>query len=481
MIFSIRLRIPFFITGSVLMCWIGVFLVWSYLLGENAIANETERVRGQSAELQSLLERAIWNGDWSMVELLIAERSTYPDLEFIVLTDSSHKVLAASRLEWRGSDLKDLGLEPQTNAKNQIQQNDKKLRISIPIRIPIAGIKNLASYQDGYLIIQSRLDSILNKSKHASMNLFWLFFAFLLLISLGVSILLDRLLVKRIHSLTQAIDLYRARPCKETLPPFTPQGDELARLQRTLCRLTRASLHYHNEQDQRQREMTHLLRVVSHDFRAPLLNLHGFANEVAELMKTPDSEDRDQDLAYTLRAIHSNVNRLDALLGGLIEYMKLGKTVMDIKPLQLQNCIEQVRLVFKHQLQELNAELVIQTIPMCLADLQSISQVFSNLIDNSIKYRRIDVPLRIRIYGWREGESVYIEFEDNGIGISEEKREEAFEMFRRLHENNVQGEGLGLALVRNVMYRMNGTIQIVEGAPDAGTVFRLSLPSADVG
>lgn len=480
MIFSIRLRIPLIITGSVLMCWIGVFVVWNNLVGKNAVANETELVRGQSAELQSLLERAIWNGDWSMVELLIAERSTYPDLEFVVLADSSHKILAASRLEWRGNNLKDVGIPTQTNEKDQIQQSNTKLLMSFPIRIPIAGTKNLASYQDGHLLIQCRLDAVLAKSKHASMNLFWLFFAFLLIISLGISILFDRLLVKRIHSLTQAIDLYRAHPSKETLPPFTPQGDELARLQRTLCRLTRASLHHHCEQDQRQREMTHLLRVVSHDFRAPLLNLHGFANEVAELMKTPDSNDRDQDLAYTLRAIHSNVNRLDALLGGLIEYMKLGKTIMDIKPLQLQNCIEQVRLVFKHQIQELNAELVVQTIPMCLADLQSISQVFSNLIDNSIKYRSLDVPLRIRIYGWRDGESVYIEFEDNGIGIPETKREEAFEMFRRLHENKVQGEGLGLALVRNVMSRMNGAIQIVEGAPGAGTVFRLSLPSAEV-
>jgi signal transduction histidine kinase len=112
----------------------------------------------------------------------------------------------------------------------------------------------------------------------------------------------------------------------------------------------------------------------------------------------------------------------------------------------------------------------------CRGDRQQLSQVFSNLIDNAIKYRDKDRPLIISISSRAEGQRVIYTVADNGIGISAENIDKVWELFRRLEiDDTVQGEGLGLTIARRIVERHNGRIW-VESEEHSGSRFHVELP-----
>ena len=115
----------------------------------------------------------------------------------------------------------------------------------------------------------------------------------------------------------------------------------------------------------------------------------------------------------------------------------------------------------------------------CRADRAALEQIFSNLIDNAIKYRDPARPAELRIEGFvRDGRSHY-SFADRGIGIPPEAHERIFNPFRRHAPAGVPGDGLGLAILGRLLARMNGRIS-VESDVGSGSVFQVSLPTVQV-
>jgi signal transduction histidine kinase len=239
-------------------------------------------------------------------------------------------------------------------------------------------------------------------------------------------------------------------------------------------------------------ELEQVINVTSHDLRSPLVNIHGFsrelehlAGEAATLSESPEipphlaeklrpilSEQVPEALSFILRG----ASRMDRLIKGLLRLSRLGRAALEIKPLDMNLLLSEVTGVFSYQLQKSGASIEIGPLPPCLGDEVQVNQVFSNLLDNALKYLDPSRPGVIRVSGREEdGRAIYC-VEDNGIGIDPDYFDRIFEIFHRLDPRAGTGDGLGLTTVRKILDRQNGAIS-VQSPPGAGCLFTVSLPS----
>jgi len=238
----------------------------------------------------------------------------------------------------------------------------------------------------------------------------------------------------------------------------------------------------------KNKELETVVYVVSHDLRSPLLNVQGFGNaliracgQLKEKFKsTEDVEVRnlfETDIPRALRFIEAGVAKMDMLLSGFLRFSRLGRVVLQIQTIRMNKLVSGAALALKFQTEEAGAELAVGDLPDCKGDPTLIGQVFSNLIDNALKYRAPGRPCRISITGRVEiGQAVY-RVEDNGIGIAAEHQPKVFELFHRLDPKKTQGEGLGLSIAQRALERQQGRIW-VESTPGKGTRFFIALPAA---
>lgn len=239
-------------------------------------------------------------------------------------------------------------------------------------------------------------------------------------------------------------------------------------------------------------EMEDVMSVTSHDLRSPLVNIHGFSRELKHLIKEvaslsgspeipPAVADKirplvNKEIPESLDFILRGASKMDRLLKGLLQLSRLGRAALQIEVLDMDRILSEIGGVMEFQTRELKARLECAPLPPCLGDEGQVNQVFSNLIDNALKY--LDPGRRgvIRVSGTAEnGQTVY-RVEDNGIGIDPDHYDKIFQIFQRLELRGVQGDGLGLTAVRRILERQNGRIW-VESTPGEGCVFSVSLPS----
>ena len=130
----------------------------------------------------------------------------------------------------------------------------------------------------------------------------------------------------------------------------------------------------------------------------------------------------------------------------------------------------------KRLVDERGAEILIEApLPELVSDRLAVEQVFSNLIENALKYLKPGRPGRVVVRGREVGPVRVFEIEDNGRGVDPKDSERIFDLFRRAGAQDQPGEGIGLAHVRALTYRLGGQVA-VESALDQGATFRLSLP-----
>lgn len=249
------------------------------------------------------------------------------------------------------------------------------------------------------------------------------------------------------------------------------------------------------ELESMNKELESIVYVASHDLRSPLVNIQGFSrkldkacNEINSLLKSADlpeeltlSFDRIMQgpILRSLHYITHSVTKMDTLLGGLLRLSRLGRKALDIKPLDMNLLVNEVAHSTAYQLQKSGGIMDRQPLQPCIGDVVQINQVFSNLIDNSIKYRTPERPLLIKVSSRQDGANVVYCIEDNGIGIPEAQQHKIWEIFHRLNpDSEAEGEGLGLTMVRHILDRCNGKVW-VESEPGRGSSFFVSLPSAE--
>jgi len=243
------------------------------------------------------------------------------------------------------------------------------------------------------------------------------------------------------------------------------------------------------ELEEKNKDLESVVYIVSHDLRAPLVNVQGFGRQleracgkIFEVASKSDAAllaELKQPLEVTipqaLRFIQAGVTKMDALLEGFLRFSRLGRVALSFKPLDMNAMLVSIVEALQFQIDQVRAEVTIDPLPKCVGDSTQTNQVFSNLIDNAIKYRDPKRPLTIHISGCvRDGRAVY-SVKDNGIGIAPEHQPKVFEIFHRLDPKSTPGEGLGLTIAQRILERQNGKLWVESGA-GIGSTFFVSMP-----
>ena len=233
--------------------------------------------------------------------------------------------------------------------------------------------------------------------------------------------------------------------------------------------------------------------TVSHDLRAPLVNIKGFTGElrltledvqaaIEPLLSQLDEPQRQiinsafqQDIPEATHFIDTSVNRMDSLVNAILKLSRLGRKDLDFEPVEMEPLVKNVLKSLAHQIEQKQVQIQLDTLPTVVADHTAMEQVLGNILNNAVVYLNSNRPGRIEISGQRHFNETLFQIRDNGRGIAESDRHKIFELFRRAGKQDVPGEGMGLAYVRTLVRRHGGRIWF-ESQPDAGTTFFFTIP-----
>ncbi len=214
---------------------------------------------------------------------------------------------------------------------------------------------------------------------------------------------------------------------------------------------------------------------VSHDLRAPLRAVSGFAEIVAKRHRAGLNEEGRLYVDNIVEASH----QMGQLIEDLLDYARLGRSRQPTLPMDLGEALEPVLATLAGKLQESGGEITVEKpLPRILAQRTLLRQVLMNLMDNALTYHRPGVPPLIRLEAVPEGERmVRVSVSDNGEGIAPEHQDKVFQVFQRLHDQSTHpGSGIGLAIVRKSVELMGGTLRL-ESEPGSGSTFSFTLPT----
>jgi signal transduction histidine kinase len=230
------------------------------------------------------------------------------------------------------------------------------------------------------------------------------------------------------------------------------------------------------------REMESILYTVSHDLRSPLVNISGFARELEHdcetLRETHPEEPLLKTIFESLDFIKTSATKMDRLLQGLLQISRQGHAPMNLQKLDMNVVTQTVIQQMQYRIDASGAEVTFSALPSCCADDTQINQVFTNLLDNALKYAHPERPPIIQISGRRDERfSVYC-VQDNGMGIPTSDQDKVFQLFHRSHPASEQdGEGLGLSVIRRIIARHGGEVWL-ESEEGQGSMFYIRLPIA---
>jgi light-regulated signal transduction histidine kinase (bacteriophytochrome) len=226
-----------------------------------------------------------------------------------------------------------------------------------------------------------------------------------------------------------------------------------------------------NSLSEANKELKTFSYSVSHDLRAPLRGIEGFANILSEEY----SSKLDDFGQNALKSITTSVEKMDLLIEEILSYAKVGQTELVKQKFSLKELVEEIILTKDLEIQFPNAKISVgRNLPNIEADRRMISQLMNNLIGNALKYSSAKKQPVIEIGSMTKNSETVIFVKDNGIGFDPEQADKVFEIFSRLAGAAYQGSGVGLAIAKRVVEKHKGRIW-VETVPGSGTTFFFSL------
>jgi light-regulated signal transduction histidine kinase (bacteriophytochrome) len=243
---------------------------------------------------------------------------------------------------------------------------------------------------------------------------------------------------------------------------------------------------------EKNEELESIVYVGSHDLRSPLVNIEGFSGELDKMLETLRVELEQsgftehlseqtrsyliKEIPTSLKYIHNGTLKMDRLLAGLLRLSRIGQAPLQIIDVDVNNVISRVAANLKFKMDKAGVKFEVDQLPHCLADDAQLEQVFSNVIDNAIKYRDKNRPCLIHISGQVQHDMIIYCIEDSGIGIDVAYKEKVFEIFHQLNPNaEIEGQGLGLTIVRRIVARHKGRVWL-ESELGKGTKLLVAIP-----
>ncbi len=221
-------------------------------------------------------------------------------------------------------------------------------------------------------------------------------------------------------------------------------------------------------------ELQRFAYVASHDLQEPLRSIISFSQLLERRYQGRLDADADEYIAF----IVEGGNRMQRLIEDLLQLSRVETKARPLAPTDAGEVVADALRLMETSIREAGATVTVGPLPTVMADAAQLAQVFTNLVGNALKYRRPDVPPEVGIAAERAGRFWRFAVADNGIGIEAEYFDRIFVIFQRLHtREEYEGTGIGLAVVRKIVERHGGRIQ-VESAPGEGSTFFFTLPAA---
>jgi light-regulated signal transduction histidine kinase (bacteriophytochrome) len=250
-----------------------------------------------------------------------------------------------------------------------------------------------------------------------------------------------------------------------------------ANLQDTLAKLTRA-------QDELERKAQDLARsnveleqfayVAAHDLKGPLVVAGGHIHRLRRLFQGKMHPDATRSIEYAL----DGINRMEALIHGLLAYAKVGTKAKKLNPSDCNDIVELATANLQVEIEKAGAIVTHNQLPTLFSDDIQILQLFQNLIGNSIKFHKEEPP-RIHVCAEQNEKEWVFSVCDNGIGIEPKNLNCIFDIFQRLHSSpEFPGNGIGLAICKKIVENHGGRIW-VESNPQKGSIFYFTIPIKD--
>jgi signal transduction histidine kinase len=218
-------------------------------------------------------------------------------------------------------------------------------------------------------------------------------------------------------------------------------------------------------------ELTRFLYTVSHELKSPLVTIRTFVGYLEQDARKPDAEGVNKDLRY----IRTAADKMSRLLDELLELLRIGRKVNPPVEVPLQVIVKEALDLVAGRITGRGVQVEVTDEPIVLSgDRPRLVEVFQNLVDNAVKFMGDEPAPRVEIGADQAGNEIVFYIRDNGIGIDPRHQPKLFGLFEQL-DSGMEGNGIGLALVRRIVEVHGGRIWVESAGPGKGSTFRFTL------
>ncbi|SCL13786.1 multi-sensor signal transduction histidine kinase [Micromonospora rhizosphaerae] len=303
---------------------------------------------------------------------------------------------------------------------------------------------------------------------------------------------LDRILIRPLAALVEQVRAVADGDYQHHIegsgpPEFRRLADDIDGMRQKIARElaevreARERIEWVNSQLQKQaeeltrsnRDLEQFAYVASHDLQEPLRKVASFCQLLQRRYAGQLDERADQYIAFAV----DGAQRMQRLINDLLAFSRIGRLTTGFTEVDLNKVMGDVAGQTEAARQYSDAELTWAELPVIRGEEPLLTNLLANLVSNSIKFRRPDVPPRVHVSARLVGDEWEISCRDNGIGIEPEFADKIFVIFQRLHSKDAYpGTGIGLAIVKKIVEYHGGRVWVDTGA-DEGTEIRFTLPA----